>query len=323
MRVLIVGAGNVGVVYAQHLRAAGAEVALFVKPAHEASARAGVTLERLGFVSRSTSRLEGTAVFTSWEDAAAHGPWDWVLLTVAPQAFRVPHFIEGVRTALGEQGSALGLVMGLGDEAWLNEQLGPGRLALGEIVLISYSSPLEGPKPATATCTYFLPPFAKAPLSGPQGPKLEALAQWLTRAGLPTEVVLNARRQSRLPATVLFALVSALKLVGWRFAALGGSDALALSLAAAREREAVLTATGAGPSPAALRWFTPTVMRVALWCVARVLPLPLEAYLRVHFTKVDQQFVEDRVRLIAAGKAAGVSTVNLEQLHRRLDSPRG
>jgi 2-dehydropantoate 2-reductase len=320
MRVLIVGAGNVGVVYAQHLRGAGAEVALFVKPAHEAAVRVGVALERLGFGGTTTGRLEGVAAFTAWADVAAHGPWDWVVLTVPPGALRAPGFVEGVRMALGEQGTALALVLGLGDAAWLDAQLGPGRLASGEIVLISYSAPLDAPKSSAQTCAYFVPPFAKAPLSGPQGPKLLELAQTLSRGGLATAVVTDARRQSRLPAAVLFALVSALRLVGWRFSALGGSDALALCLAAGREREAVLTASGAGATPALLGVFTPTVVRVALWCAARLLPLPLEAYLRVHFTKVGQQFVEDRARLIDSGKSLGVPTPNLEVLHQRLVS---
>ncbi len=318
MRVLIVGAGNVGVVYAQHLRGAGAEVALFVKPAHEAAARAGVALERLGFGGTTTSRLEGVAAFTAWPDVAAHGPWDWVVLTVPPGALRAPGFVPGVRSALGDAGTALALVLGLGDAAWLDAQLGPGRLALGEIVLISYSAPLDAPKGSTQTCAYFLPPIAKAPLSGPHGPKLDELAKVLSRGGLATAVVPDARRQSRLPAAVLFALVSALKLVGWRFSALGHGDALALCLSAAKEREAVLGAAGAGPGSAMLGVFTPTVMRVALWGAARVLPLPLEAYLRVHFTKVDQQFVEDRARLIESAKALGVPTPNLETLHARL-----
>jgi ketopantoate reductase len=318
MRVLIVGAGNVGVVYAHHLRGAGAEVAFFVKPAHEAAARAGVTLERLGFWSSATTRLEGVPVFTAWSDAAAHGPWDWVVLTVPPQGLRAPGVIDGLRGALGEHGVALALVLGLGDQPWLEAQLGADRVAWGEIVLISYSSPLEGPKPASSTCSYFVPPLARAPMSGPQGPVLQTFAGLLTRGGLPTEVVANARKQSRLPAAVLFAVVSALNVAGWRFSALASADALPLGLAAAREREAILTASGAGPGPRLLKWFSPLSIRLALWFAARVLPLPLEAYLRVHFTKVNQQFVEDRGRLIAAAKTLGVPAANLEALHRRL-----
>ncbi len=319
MRVLIVGAGSVGVVYAHHLRSAGAEVGFFLRPSHQASVRAGLTLERLGFWSRSTARLEGVPAFTTWSEVVAHGPWDWVLLTVPPQALREEGFVEGVRAALGEQGSALALVLGLGDQAWLEARLGAVRVAYGEIVMISYASPLEGPTPASPTCAYFLPPLVRAPMSGPQ-PGLPAFAELLTRGGLATEVVPNARRQSRLPAALLFAVVSALNVVGWRFAGLARSDALRLGLAAAREREALLTASGAGPPPWLLAWFSPLSIRVVLWCAARVLPVPLEAYLRAHFTKVNQQFVDDRERLIASGKSLGVTTPNLEALHRRLAS---
>jgi 2-dehydropantoate 2-reductase len=241
-----------------------------------------------------------------------------VVLTVPPQALRGPGFVSGVRAAQGEHGSVLALILGLGDERWLEHELGPGRLATAEIVLISYSPPLEGPTRDSAKCAYFLPPFAKAPLSGPQGPKLVALGQLLTRAGLPTQLVPNAREPSRLAAAVLFALVSALQLVGWRFAALGQGDALTLGLAAAREREALLTAEGAGPTPRGLACFSPRSMRLGVWLAARVLPLPLEAYLRVHFTKVNAQFVDDRARLLEASTRLNLPAPNLEALHHRL-----
>ena len=72
-RVLLVGAGAVGQVFAKHLQAAGCEVGFLVKEAHAAEARAGFTLHAYRGLSPHAARapLQGVPVLISLEDVAA------------------------------------------------------------------------------------------------------------------------------------------------------------------------------------------------------------------------------------------------------------
>ncbi len=323
MKVLIVGAGQVGVVYAHHLKAGGADVSFLIKERHVATARRGFHLYRLRLGRKPQhSHLTGIPVLTGNQEVVAAGPFEVILLAVPSPAFREGTWLQDLVTACPHALIAP-LQLTTGDKEWLEELLGKERFCQGFISLISFAAPLgplKVPAPGTA---YFIPPLAPAPFTGPASARqrLQELAAHFTKGGMHSTVVDNIDGGARLPDAALFALVSALELVGWRIDALKGTDAFNLGLAAAREREAVFEARGAGAPPAALKLLTPMTSRMILCAAAKVMPLPLEDFIRVHFIKVNQQFQEERRRIMAQGAARGVPTPRMKELHERLAHP--
>jgi 2-dehydropantoate 2-reductase len=83
----------------------------------------------------------------------------------------------------------------------------------------------------------------------------------------------------------------------------------------AREALAVTAAAvGKRPSIGARMMARPRVLRFALWFGRRVMPLPLEIYLREHFTKVHAQTIEFMTSYVENGKRAGLDVSALEGL---------
>ncbi|MGH2899267.1 MAG: hypothetical protein ACRDMZ_11380, partial [Solirubrobacteraceae bacterium] len=96
---------------------------------------------------------------------------------------------------------------------------------------------------------------------------------------------------------------------------LGRGPAIALGARAVREALAVTAATTGRRIPFGARMLArPGMLRLALWFGRRVVPLPLEVYLREHFIKVHAQTIEFMEGYIAKGKKAGVSVAALEEL---------
>jgi len=61
---------------------------------------------------------------------------------------------------------------------------------------------------------------------------------------------------------------------------------------------------------------------MGLWCARPMIPLPLEIYLREHFTKVGGQTAEFMDAYIAKGRAAGLPVDALAELATRLAAQR-
>ena len=71
LRVLVVGAGAVGQVYARHYQRGGAEVTLYVRERYRAEAARGFDLYRLRRRRVEAERLDGCAVVTTADQVAA------------------------------------------------------------------------------------------------------------------------------------------------------------------------------------------------------------------------------------------------------------
>jgi 2-dehydropantoate 2-reductase len=110
-------------------------------------------------------------------------------------------------------------------------------------------------------------------------------------------------------------LMAALERAGWSFRTLREPGRLALAARAAREALRVMAHHEGRPAPWPLRLVNrPLAVRLALELAPRLLPLDIEAYLRLHFTKVGDQtrdFLHTYARL---GRAAGLPTEALAQL---------
>ena len=136
----------------------------------------------------------------------------------------------------------------------------------------------------------------------------------LRAGGLPAKRHDNVQRLAAFPTAVLMPYLVALESVGWSFKALLPGDAMKLGARGAREALAVAAQTSGKP-PLPIRIVArPRMLRFVLWLAQRVVPLPLEIYLKEHFTKVGDQTRMYMARYIARGKQAGLDVTGLEQL---------
>jgi 2-dehydropantoate 2-reductase len=58
----------------------------------------------------------------------------------------------------------------------------------------------------------------------------------------------------------------------------------------------------------------PGLLRLGLWLGQRAMPLPLEVYVKEHFTKVHDQTIEFMTGYIAKGRRAGIDVTALDEL---------
>src|SRR5689334_9158154 len=87
-RILIVGAGAVGQIYAKHLQRSGVHVAVLVKPKYAGAARAGFDLHRLSLVRPPRKeRLDDLEVFDDLDEACEKN-WDQIWLCISSAAAR-------------------------------------------------------------------------------------------------------------------------------------------------------------------------------------------------------------------------------------------
>jgi len=300
-RVLVVGAGAVGVAYAAAFAAAGVEVHAYVKPGHVAALRAAPpVLTRIDGGVRRVA-VSFAEVHTA-ADTVAGVAFDAIVLAVASPAL-AGAWLDGLLAASGEA-TILSLQPGLHDKERLLALLPPGRLVRGIIPFLAWSEPLPGEPPGWDGVRLYVPPLARTPLQGADPARVARLVGWLRAGGQPAVASDAVDRQIALGAALLASLILCLELAGWSLRAVDAA------LAASAAREAVATAAahrGEAPPPWIHLLHGP-IVRVAAHLAPALMPLPLEAYLRSHFTKVGAQTAAslDDLRASAATRGEAV-----------------
>lgn len=284
MRVLIIGAGAVGLVYGQAFVRAGHEVVFLIKEKHRKALEAGVTLlQHRRLRADRQEDFAGLQLLTGWEQVAA-SRWNQVLLAIPSTALRsLP--LDTLRQAIGTATLVMLQPSGV-DRDLLLQHFPRAQLVEGMINLISYYHPLPDqsplPQAKPLTVAWYRPPaFMPMPLSG----EVTALATTLAlfrSGGFPARAVADVLAVSRLPNLLLMTFLAALEASGWSFARLRGDRDL-LALLTRAQREVVAASPAAGRVPPV--W----LYRLGLSAAPLAVPLPLEAYLRAHFTKVRAQ----------------------------------
>lgn len=321
LRVLVVGAGAVGQVYAHHFQRGGAAVTMFVRAKYQAEAAAGFTLYRLRRRKVEAQRFEGFAVATTAAEVAA-ARFDQIVLTVATPALRGPWLAELIAAA--GDATIVSLQPGLDARALvLAAGVDEARLVRGLISLISYHAPLPGetrfPTPGMA---YWFPPLAPCPFAGPRD-RTAAVVAALRAGGFPAKVAKDTSAAEAFPSAVMMPYLAALELGGWTVRGAVQRGTLAEGAAAARQAIAVVRHV-LGRPPLGVRLLArPRVLRTGLWFARPLIPIPLEVYLEAHFTKVGDQTAEMLDAYVAKGRAAGLPVDALEALAARLAAQRG
>ena len=310
MRVLIVGAGAVGQVFGHHLAEGGAEVTFLVKPSHAEACRGGFTLYPLGRRPPQPLRFTGFGVITSAAEAV-RARWDHVLLTVSSVALTAGGWLAELAAATGDA-SIVVLQPNLDDRAFVTSVVDPARVVDGVIGFLAYHAPLPGEtRFAEPGMAYWFPP-APSTFSGARAAELVAA---LRRGKLPARQLRDVTATAPFQSAVLYAYLAAIEAARWSFRELRGGDRMQRAGRAAAQALAIAGHQRGLRVPWRLRLAArPVVVRIALGLARRIVPLDLETYLRVHFTKVGDQTRAGLLSYITHGRNAGLATDMIEQL---------
>ena len=243
-RVLIVGAGAVGQVYARHLQEAGVKVALYVRPSRLSEFADGFWMYPLNSqkLRDQGEHVHGMTLYSSPEELRDER-FSQVWLCVSSTALRGPWLAEVLESAAPE--SVVNMTPGF-DDMKLVQATFQGPVVQGLIQFMSYQTPLHLPRgwptndrmekemlrdrPGIA---YWLPTGAKGLFGGCES-VAKATVRTLRAGGFPAKFDKAVVTKGRVGSAVLMPLVAALELAGWRFDALKRGGNLPLATAASR-----------------------------------------------------------------------------------------
>ncbi len=303
MKVLVVGAGAVGQVYAAHLKRSGAHVALFVRPERAEDAKRGVTLYRMRtFRRHMVETFVPDQVVTSFSEVGAEG-WDQVWLCVPTTALAEP-WAEALLRAVGDA-TVVSISPGLDLRDRLSALVPPSNVVSGVVGLIAYQGPLPG-EPLDPGIAYMCPPFVKSRFSG-HPDRVDPVVAALRRGGCPAKVHADARSALAFSSSAIMPVVVALEGAGWSFDELRHGPWLSLAARASREAMQITERRLSAAPPQSAALVRPWIVRLALLLAPLVLPFDLEKYMRFHFTKVG-----DQSRLLMRGYATEASRVGVD-----------
>ena len=318
-RVLLVGAGAVGQVFGHYLRSAGCDLAFFVKDKYAEEARGGYTLYDLGRRPPEPETLSGFGVRVSTREVAQEH-WDQVWLCVSSTALRESNGWGELAQATGEATWVM-LQPALDDREWLLRWIPAERLVSGMIPFLSFHAPLKPgesyPRPGTA---FWFPPLAQGLFSGPPE-RLAAVLQTLRAGRYPARRTPDVTRAVAPASAVLTVAVAGLEAVGWSFERFLQHDSLKRVVGASREAVQIAAWRTQASTLPVLPLLHPTLLKLLLPVASRVVPMDLETYLQVHFTKVRAQTRQMMRTYVELGRSAGLPVESLQALPGGSEGP--
>ncbi len=318
MKVLLVGAGAVGVSYGFALARGGAEVSFLVKPAYADALRGGINVYSLKRRAvRTPERFSGFGILTSADGVAAAGPWDQVWLCVSSPALGGAWLPE-LMQVLAPHTIVVVLQPGADDVARVEALRNGSPVVSGVITLVAYQTPLPGEPTHPPGIAVWLPPLAKLPLSGlPEA--AEAVAEAIRRGGWRAKVLSGPMRHGGVVASgALLPHIAALEGAGWTIAGLGRDGWGTLAAAASREAMALIGVLRGERMPFARHFVRRPTMRAFLGMSRRAAPFDFEIYLQYHFTKVRDQTIQSLDTWIAEASKRGLPCAQMRELRRRV-----
>lgn len=318
-RIVVVGAGAVGSVYAFHLSRMGAEVSFYVRPKRRDEAAAGTALRHVSiFGRRRASRFVPSSVVTSAEEVAALAP-DEIWVATDTEALEGDWL--GPVLAAAPSATVVCLQPGARAGEIFRAHVPNERLVFGLIGMISWKSPLDGstdPREAG-------PPAYSVFLDTSRfsGPRAAAIVERLRAGGCPAKLDGNAPWVVARSTAMLIPLIAALEVTGWSLRRFAGSDVVPVGVGAVNEMIAVAAKERSMRVPLLSRLVPAFLLRLGARILPWVAPFDVETYLRVHFTKVGEQTTSLLREAIAGAKKLAFPHARLDVLVARLEASRG
>jgi hypothetical protein len=294
MKVLIVGCGAVGQVYALFLQKAGVELGLYDRPATAEKLRAaldhgGLPIYQVTYLNRRdpiSHRLEEYRVIADAAEARRFAP-DQIWFTVPSPVYYSEWFREFLREVPSRR--VVCFIPEGGRSEFIPEGSGD-RLVFGGTAFMAWQGGPEAGGGRAGGVNFWRAPLG-IPLAGAREACRETGAL-LSQAGFSFTVDKAESRTQACITAVMTAFVAGLELSGWSLREYRRS--LWRSRAAAACREAVL---GQLPAAGAIQraLLSVPVLSAAFYLVSLLLPLlvpfDFEKYLKFHYTKTREQSI--------------------------------
>jgi len=320
MRVLMVGCGAVGQVFALHLQKADVEVAFYARPGsadrlRQALEHGGLPLFQVSHFRRRNPiahRLEKYQVVTDVVESQKFKP-DQIWFTTPSPVYYSEWFREFLSQVPSER--VVCFAPEGGRPEFIPESEDEGRFVFGGITFISWQGDLEGGGGRPEGVNFWLTPLAEIPLMGTEE-ACSGVAELLKKAGFRAAVKSQDfyKMQAAMTA-VMTALVAGLELSGWSLGSFRSSPWL--KTAACGSREAALSQlSGDGV-------LTRTLLRILLSSMGIYLgtfflplfvPFDLEKYLKFHYTKTRDQTLTMLDVFAGDGERRGLPVENIRIL---------
>ncbi|MDX1694440.1 MAG: 2-dehydropantoate 2-reductase N-terminal domain-containing protein [Ketobacteraceae bacterium] len=317
--ILIVGAGAVGQAYGYQFAQAGNQVSFFVKEKHEQSMAEGLVLYHLNQDKkrRRPVHFRDYGVITDWHKAR-ETHWHQIYLCISSTAFLTFDF-KGLEQAIKPETIVVILQPGPDDYELACQHLPKEQLVQGMITLISYNAPLPGESVPEPGIAYWLPPMAATPFTG--NPKARAaVVNTFKRANMNAAVNTNLRKMAPYATAALMVFLTALEASDWQFDQLKSNVELQEQMLQAQSQafDAVSWQTDT-PPPLWRHAIKGWVIRLLLRTAPKVVPLDLETYFQVHFTKVKDQTKLFMNTYIASAEKHDLEAADLIALNQMTD----
>ncbi len=330
MELLIVGAGAVGAVYgylsSQRSPAGSARITYLVKPKHQKDLEAGIRLYHWRGKDAEPIIFRDFSLISSFSEMKEK-KYDAILITLPSDKFRESGWLEGLVESSGNA-KVWSLQPNAGDPELLRNKLiahfGPGaemRAVTGRIPIMSYLAPLPGEPFAEPGYAFYIPKVSPAIWTSLDPEAAREACDFYHAAGLPSKTAPADFVESAVPEALLRSVVAGLERCEWSFDRFTNGENIQLAAGAMREMTAIqakrkkVADSGAGLFGKIAA--TPFGIRTALRIVKSIVPFDFEAFLRVHFSKVEGQMHLALDEFIADGKKMGQSTTNLVLLRGR------
>lgn len=322
MRVLIVGAGAIGQVFARHFREGGATVGFLVRPKYLEEAHSGFTLYPLNRPRgerHEPLRLDGCEVYADQAIALEH-PWDALVIAVSATALRRGDWFSKLTGALPDT-DVLAFVAGAEDPGFVTNVVPEHRLAWGMLSIISYQSPFPGDS-GTPGVTYW---FSWGPGIGFSGdPRVvDRLCSTLGAGGMPVHKVDDVRTEVAFMGPILSMMVLADECAGWSLRSVQRDpELIATAHQAMGECWTMAESAFNRPRPLLTRLLRPLTLKWVLGLASKLMPLDLERFFKFHYTKVRDQSLYMLDCRIENHAAAGIPNTALKSLRTRIIAAR-
>ena len=331
MNLLIVGAGAVGATYgyiASRLGpAGGANVTYLIKPKHREDLKKGIQLYWWRGRTADPILFEKFSLIDDVAELRTK-KFDAVLITLPSDKFRADGWLERFLSdfsAGSPDGKIWSLQPGDSDQTYLEERLhgtADFRLVRGRIPIMGYLAPLPGESFDKPGYAFYIPKFSKAGWSSKNQAAAREAMTLFENGGLPSKVVDDKPTPSSIfPVAVLRSVVAGLERSEWSFDRLLNGENIHLVTSSLKEMTAISAKTEKIVDPSVKWWgklgATPFALKTVIRLAQKIVPFDFEAFMRVHFMKVEGQMRMALDEDIGFAKRNGLSTTNLVLLRGR------
>jgi len=335
MELLVVGAGAVGSVYgylaSRNPAPKTVKVTYLIKPKHRKGLEEGLKLYHWKGRRAEKILFKEFSLIESIKEVEKLN-FDAVLITLPSDKIREEGWLESLLKAT-KTAKVWSLQPNPTDRDFIRQKMKAagisdidGNLVFGSIPILSYLAPMPGENFTEPGYAFYLPPTSKAAWSSKVTPEAKKTADLFSAGGLPSKVVAESDTNSILPEALLRCLVAGLEKSEWSFDRFLNGPNLLLVTEGIREMTAIFSKKAGVKDPgkklSGKLLSTGFGIRAAVRGSRLLMPFDFEAFLRVHFTKVETQMHQAIEELIESAKESRLPATNLKLLRGRGKSSR-